>query len=82
VQFGTFFRELTAYHWHEIALFFVISYILVRFFATIFTKFALYSMNLVRLGHFQVPFCTLGQACEHLLRAITVIWQVLFLCFY
>ena len=66
----------------KLHFFFFISYLLVRFFATIFTKFALYSMNLLRLWHFQVPFCILGQACEHFLLAITVVWQVLFFCFY
>jgi len=82
VQFDTFFRELTASHRHEIALFFYISYHLARFFATILTKFALYSMNLVLPWHFQVPFCNLGQACEHFMLAITGVWQVKFLCFY
>jgi len=39
-------------------------------------------MNLVLPWHFQVPFCNLGQACEHFMLAITGVWQVKFLCFY
>jgi len=39
-------------------------------------------MNLVRLWHFQVPFCNLGLSCEHFLLAITGVWQVKFFCFY